>query len=105
MKSGPIVACAALMIFGSSALAQPAGKVVNYRCQDGLRFTMSFSGAADNFAKATLSIVGEKPQTMRAVRAASGAHYANSNYAYDEWHNEIQLTNLKTKRSSECVAE
>ena len=105
MKSGPIVACAALMIFGSSALAQPAGKVVNYRCQDGLRFTMSFSGAADNFAKATLSIEGRKPQTMRAVRAASGAHYANSNYAYDEWHNEIQLTNLKTKRSSECSAE
>ena len=105
MKSGPMVACAALMIFGLPALAQLAGKVVNYRCQDGLKFTMSFSGAADNFAKATLSIEGQKPQIMRAVRAASGAHYANSNYAYDEWHNEIQLANLKTKRSSECVAE
>ena len=105
MKSTGVIACSALMICGLPALAQPAGKVVNYRCQDGLKFTMSFSGAADNFAKATLSIEGQKPQTMRAVRAASGAHYANRSYAYDEWHNEIQLTNLKTKRSAECSAE
>jgi membrane-bound inhibitor of C-type lysozyme len=105
MKLTGVIACSALMIFGLSALAKPVEKVVNYRCQDGLKFTMSFSGAADNFAKATLSMAGQKPQTMRAVRAASGAHYANSNYAYDEWHNEIQLKNLKTKRSVECSAE
>lgn len=105
MKSRFVVACAALMAGGFSAHAQPAGKVVNYRCSDGVKFTMSFSGAADQFAKAKLSIEGQKPQAMRAVRAASGAHYANGNYAYDEWQGSIQLTHLKTKRSLACFPE
>jgi len=106
MKSIRLVVCTALMIGGVFVVhAQPAGKVVNYRCRDGAKFTMSFSGAADHFAKAKLSIDGQKPQIMRLVRAASGAHYANDNYAYDEWHGSIQLTQLKTKRSVACFPE
>lgn len=103
MKHGPAVACAALMVFSLSA--QAAEKAVDYRCAEGVRFTMVFSGAADNFATARLSIAGQKPQTLHSQRAASGAHYANARYAYDEWHNEIQLKNLKTKRSVDCSAE
>ena len=105
MKSGPLVACAALMVFGLSAQARPAAKAVNYRCDDGVEFTMVFSGAADNFATAQLTIAGRKPQTLRSQRAASGAHYANARYAYDEWHGEIQLTDLKTKRAAQCTAQ
>lgn len=102
MRSTDVMACCALMVFGLSAQAQPEAKAVNYRCADGVKFAMVFSGAADNFATAQLTIAGKKPQTLRSQRAASGAHYANAKYAYDEWHGEIQLTDLKTKRTVQC---
>ena len=107
MKSTVVMACCALTIWGLSAQAQPAanGNAVDYRCTDGVKFVMVFSGAADNFATARLTIAGRKPQTLRAQRAASGAHYANARYAYDEWHGEIRLTDRKTKRSAQCSAE
>ncbi len=95
----------ALMVFSLSAQARPAAKAVNYRCDDGVEFTMAFSGAADNFATAQLTIAGRKPQTLRSQRAASGAHYANARYAYDEWHGEIRLTDLKTKSAAQCTAQ
>lgn len=105
MKSSTFVACAALMVFCLSAQAQSAanGNAVDYRCADGVKFAMVFSGAADNFATARLTIAGQS-QTLRSQRAASGAHYANARYAYDEWHGEIKLTDLKTKRTVSCSA-
>lgn len=73
-----------------------------FSCENGTKFSITFYNEANNYT-ASIKVNGEPAETLAAVPAATGSHYAGSHYTYDESHGESWLDDsLHGEKSISC---
>lgn len=100
---------AAVVALGTAVLPRPlAGEThgpFSYSCENGSSFVITFYNGDDGYT-AAMRVNGGAAQKLTSVEAGSGAHYSGVRYSYDEWHDEVHLTdkvNSRSQQGTSCV--
>ncbi len=104
-----IVAGIAIVLLSSVACAEDIGPF-HFKCDDGSSFTITFVKAEGESSPmiARLTLPKSKDAIILTNKGgASGIHYANDRYAYDEWHGNVSFKDSSKKgkgKSAQGVA-
>jgi len=89
----------AVVLLSSLAHAEDIGPF-HYKCDDGRSFTITFVKAEGESSPMTARLALPKSKDVIILTnkgGASGIHYANDRYAYDEWHGNVSFRDISKK--------
>jgi len=101
------VVAIAIVLLSSLACAEDIGPF-HYRCDDGRSFTITFVKAEGESTPMTarLTLIKSKDVIiLTSQMGASGIHYANDRYAYDEWHGNVSFKDSSKKGKGKSAKE
>ncbi|MDD3847557.1 MAG: MliC family protein [Syntrophorhabdaceae bacterium] len=93
------VVAIAIMLLSSLAYAEDIGPF-RYKCDDGRSFTITFVKAEGESSPMTARLALPKSKDVVILTnqgGASGIHYANDRYTYDEWHGNVSFRDSSKK--------
>ncbi len=102
-----IVVAIAVVLLSSFAYAEDIGPF-HYKCDDGSSFTITFVKAEGESSPMTARLTLPKSKDAIILTnkgGASGIHYANDRYAYDEWHGNVSFRDSSKKRKGKSAKE
>ncbi len=95
----------AIVLLSSLAYAEDIGPF-HYKCDDGRSFTITFVKAEGESSPMTARLALPKSKDVIVLTnkgGASGIHYANDRYAYDEWQGNVSFRDSSKKRKGKSV--
>ena len=101
------VVAIAIMFLSSLAYAEDIGPF-RYKCDDGMSFTITFVKAEGESSpmKARLTLPESRDVILLTNQGgASGIHYANDRYAYDEWQGNVSFRDSSRKVKGKAAQE
>lgn len=94
-----IVVAIAIVLLSSLAYGEDIGPF-HYKCDDGRSFTITFVKAEGETSPMTARLALPESKDVIILTntgGASGIHYANDRYAYDEWHGNVSFKDSSKK--------
>jgi membrane-bound inhibitor of C-type lysozyme len=91
-----IAPAAALFVLLSTQIAVVDEKP-DFRCENGMSFRISFSGAKNNYEDAWLVFTGTtRPIHMKNQHAGSGSTYVGGRWMFQQHHQDTTLADITT---------
>lgn len=95
----------AVVFLSSLAYAEDIGPF-HYTCDDGSSFAITFVKAEGESSPMTARLALPKSKDAIVLTnkgGASGIHYANDKYAYDEWQGNVSFRDSSKKRKGKSA--
>jgi len=94
-----------ILLLSSLAYTEDIGPF-HYKCDDGRSFSITFVKAEGESSPMTARLTLPKNKDVIILTnkgGASGIHYANDRYVYDEWHGNVSFKDSSKKRKGKSA--